>query len=228
MASILRTGGTGLVARLWASRMSTAHLTGGFTRRTFSIAVAAFRAAVLTCRITPAASLCADAVVLLCDLPVFSPVASEARTLARVATLTAVATHSSALIRRSGHVFVALHLDLMAAARHRPPDEDTTSNSGGILILPALGRGQPVAAREQEIGLFQLDSALRWTRLTASPRTGVIATLPWPGTGLEAFNDVVQNVRVTSSGTRMAAMKSLVARQIASALRRKLQEMVRL
>jgi hypothetical protein len=208
--------------------MSTAHFTGRFTRGAFDIAVADFGTAVLTCRIAPAASLFADAVILLRDLASLSLIAFETRTPARVATLSVVATHGSALVRLGGHVFVALHLDLMTAAWHRASDGDLAANSSGILILPALGRRQPVAAREREAGLLQLNSAPDWTRLTASPRTGVIAALPGPGAGLKALNDVMQHVGVASTGARMAAMKSLVTWQVASALGRELQEMVRL
>jgi hypothetical protein len=121
----------------------------------------------------------------------------------------------------SGHVIKALDLDIMIAPWNFPSNEDLAANRGGVLSLPARCRRKPVATWEYEIDIVYLNRAPGRTYVTTSSRTGMIATFLRPRTRFVAKDYIVQNVRMTPSSARMATVKSLVARQIAPAFRRK-------
>ena len=110
------------MARLAASRMAATDLASFVTWRAFTPIMARLGTTVGASRVTPAAYQLANAMVLLRDFVVFSDIATETETLARVAASAVMATLGSAAIVGGCDVLVTSYLHFMVAAGDRACD----------------------------------------------------------------------------------------------------------
>jgi hypothetical protein len=228
LTCLLRAGSTGFVARFSAFRMVATNLTRFAAGRARRPIVARLGAAMAAGRVVPAASHLADAVVLPRNSSVLAGIAAKTGALAPVAASTVQAAFRSAAIVGGVQVFVTLHFDFVIAAWDGACDLPCATNRGGILSLPTPRRREPMATWKGNINIIQAETAFLLTRLSAWKRARMLTTLVGPGAFLQALYRAVQDVRVASSGARMTAVKSLVAWEVASALGREPEKVIRL
>lgn len=165
--------------------------------------------------------------VLPGDLSVFSSVAERAKTLALVTAVPRSTAHGSAAIGRGLDVLVAWDHNPMLAAWYGPCDSCLANDRRRVLCLPAKRRAKSVAALQSQANIVQDNMTLFLAFFPIRTRARMFAAFFGPRALFQAFDRVMQYIRVASSKAGVAADESLVAEQNASALGRLLEEMVR-